>query len=86
MKPRNTKEEIIKVPVDILLDVLTVIVKERLRHEISQVYGNRGIVEISLYLSNDISKHEKVLDNIQNLLEEYNEYRYLQNEELNWKE
>lgn len=40
MKPRNTKEEIIKVPSDILLDVLTVIVKERLRHEISQVYGN----------------------------------------------
>ena len=43
MKPRNSKEEIIKVPSDILLDVLTVIVKERLRHEISQVYGNRGI-------------------------------------------
>ena len=86
MKPRNTKEEIIKVPSDILLDVLTVIVKERLRHEISQVYGNRGIVEISLYLSNDTSIHEKVLDNIQSIMEEYNEYRYSQNEELNWKE
>lgn len=86
MKPRNTKEESLKIPTDILLDVLTVIVKEHIRHEVTDVLESRGIVKVSLYLNNDLLKYQRVLQNIQNIIEEYNEYRYADNEELNWRD
>ena len=86
MKPRNTKEECIKIPTDILLDVLTIIVKEHIRQEIADVLESRGIVKVSLYLNENLLKHQKVLHNIQSIIDEYNEYRYSETEELNWKD
>ncbi|MBL7920689.1 MAG: hypothetical protein JNJ40_10270 [Bacteroidia bacterium] len=86
MKPRNTKEESLKIPTDILLDVLMIIVKEQIRHEVTDVLESRGIVKVSVYLNNDLLKHQRVLQNIQNIIEEYNEYRYADNEELNWRD
>lgn len=86
MKPRNTKEESLKIPTDILLDILTAIVKEQIRHEVTDVLESRGMVKISLYLNNDLLKHQRVLQNIQNIIEDYNEYRYSENEELNWRD
>ena len=86
MKPRNTQEECIKIPTDILLDVLTIIVKEHIRHEIADVLESRGIVKVSLYLNENLLKHQKVLHNIQSIIDEYNEYRYSETEELNWKD
>ncbi|MBS1652285.1 MAG: hypothetical protein JSU07_09775 [Bacteroidetes bacterium] len=86
MKPRNTKEESLKIPMDILLDVLTIIVKENVRHEVTDVLESRGIAKVSLYLNNDLLKHQRVLNNIQNIIEEYNEYRYSDNEEPSWRD
>lgn len=86
MKPRNTKEESLKIPTDILLDILMIIVKENIRHEVTDVMESRGMVKVSLYLNNDLLKHQRVLQNIQNIIEEYNEYRYSESEELNWRD
>ncbi len=86
MKPRNTIEESLKIPTDILLDVLTIIVKEHMRHEVTDVLESRGIVKVSLYLNNDLLKHQRILQNIQSIIEEYSEYRYSDIEELNWRD
>lgn len=86
MKPRNTKEESLKIPTDILLDVLMIIIKEHILHEVTDVLESRGIVKVSLYLNNDLLKHQRVLQNIQSIIEEYNEYRYADHEELNWRD
>lgn len=86
MKPRNTKEESLKIPTDILLDVLTIIVKEHMRHEVTDVLESRGIVKVSLYLNDNLLKQQRVLQNIQCIIEEYNKYRYSDYEELNWKD
>lgn len=84
MKPRNTTEESLKIPVDILLDVLTIVVREGIRHEATQVIESRSMVLLSLYMS-DLMKHQRALQNIQGIIEEYNEYRYSENEELSWR-
>ena len=86
MKPRNTIEESLKIPTDILLDVLAIIVKEHMRHEVTDVLESRGIVKVSLYLNNDLLKHQRILQNIQSIIEEYSEYRYSDIEELNWRD
>lgn len=86
MKPKNTTEESLKVPSDILLDVLAVIVKENIRHEITQVVESRSMVIVSVYLNDGSLKHQRAFQNMQNMLEEYNDYRYSENEELNWRD
>lgn len=86
MKPRNSIEEMLKVPSDILLDVLTIVAKEKIRHEIRQVIEGRGLVILSLYLSDSQLSQQRALQNIQNIIEEYNEYRYSENEEFNWRD
>ena len=87
MKPRNSNEESLKIPSDILLDVLRVVAKESLSHEVTQVIESRGLVFLSLYLNNNNTpKHQRALQNIQNILEEYNEYRYSENQESNWRD
>ncbi len=86
MKPRHTTEENLKIPSDILLDVLAVVAKESIRHEVTQVIENRGIILLSLYLNDNMLKHQRALQNIQNMIEEYNEYRYSENEESNWRD
>jgi hypothetical protein len=86
MKPKNTIEESLKVPSDILMDVLAVIVKETIRHEITQVIESRGMVILSVYLNDGSLKQQRALQNIQSMLEEYNEYRYSENEELDWRD
>lgn len=83
MKPRNTTDESLKVPVDILLDVLSVVVRESIRHEVTQVIESRSMVVLSLYLNKETQRHQRALQNIQNIIEEYNEYRYSENEEVN---
>ncbi len=86
MKPKNTTEESLKIPSDILLDVLAVIVKETIRHEINQVIESRSMVILSVYLNDGSLKQQRALQNIQSMLEEYNEYRYSENEELDWRD
>jgi len=86
MKPKNTTEESLKIPSDILLDVLAVIVKETIRHEITQVVEGRSMVILSVYLNDGSLKQQRALQNIQSMLEEYNEYRYSENEELDWRD
>lgn len=85
MKPKNTTEESIKVPSDILLDVLAIIVRERIRHEVTEVIESRNLAVLSVFVNDGSLKQQRALQNIQSLMEEYNEYRYSQNEELDWR-
>jgi len=86
MKPRNTTEEILKVPADVLLDILGIIVKESLKHEITQVIESRSIVVVAVFFDNGTLKQQRILQNIQNILEEYREYRWSNSEDINWRE
>ncbi|MBA3705109.1 MAG: hypothetical protein H0W84_04210 [Bacteroidetes bacterium] len=79
-------EEVIKVPQDLLIDVLSIILKENLKYEITQIQENRSIAVIAIGLDCNQSRQVKVFQNIQNHLHYYNDYRYGQNESINWRE
>jgi hypothetical protein len=80
------KEETIKVPADMLIDILTIIFKERLKYEILQIIENRAIAVIMIGVDENPSRQVKVIQNIHNLLSTYNDYRFGQDESLNWRE
>ena len=86
----NTKDEIseqtIKVPSDMLIDVLSIILKEDFKYEIIQVLENKSIAVLSIEIDNKQSRQAKAMQNIQNHLHAYNDYRFSENETLNWRE
>lgn len=86
MNTEREKEEIIKVPADMLMDILAIIVKEELSHEITEVLENRGIVHIAIGIDEKQPRQAKVIQNIRGLLSNYNQYRHRENQPLNWKE
>jgi len=86
MRTKNTNEEVIKVPLDMAIDLLAIIVRERIKHDIINVIESRSIIVVALYFDKGFSKQQSIMQNIQNLLEEYDEFRWSQNEQLNWRE
>lgn len=86
MRNMNLAEENIKVPQDVLIDVLAILIKEELNYEIAEVLENRAVAVISIRIDQSKSRQIKVVQNIQQLLTSYNEYRYSEDETLNWRE
>ena len=87
MKTREEKtEEVLKIPSDMLIDVLAIILKEGLEYELIQVLENRAVAVLAIRIDGKLSREGKALQNIQDLLSSYNEYRYSQDESFNWRE
>lgn len=86
MKTENEITEVVlKIPSDILMDILHIIVKEGLKHEVVQVVQNRGMAVMSVYYDKSVVRLQKVINNIQNILLDYQHYRSWENEEFNWR-
>ncbi len=86
MKDEEITEETLKIPLDMSIDIFAIIVKEGLKHEILEVIENRSLIIMAVQYNKKQSRHQKIKENIQELLQEYNEYRWEENEQLNWKE
>lgn len=82
---REITEEVLKIPADMLMEILTIIVKEGLKHEVIQVVQNRSLAILSVYYDKSVARAQKVMYNIQNILLDYQHYRTWENEELNWR-
>ena len=82
----NIAEESIKIPLDMMMDILTIIVKEELKHEIINVIPSRSLVTIELAYDRNNQRTEKAIKNIQALLADYQHYRLWEDEEVNWRE
>ena len=83
---KNIAEESLKIPIDMMMDILTIIVKEELKHEIINVVPNRSMVVMELAYERNNQRSEKAIQNIQALLADYQHYRLWEDEEVNWKE
>lgn len=83
---KNIAEETIKIPMDMMMDILIIVVKEELKHEIVNVIPNRNTVIIEIVYDRSNQRAEKAINNIQSLLAEYQQYRSWEHEEVNWKE
>lgn len=78
-------EESLCIPCDLLIDIFGIVVKETITHKVTQVIENRSLVYVSIYVNHSNIRHQQVLQNIQNLLQEYKEYRWEESEQLNWR-
>lgn len=83
---QNGSQEIIKIPGDVLIDILALIVRERIKHEVCEVIENRSLVMIALTPEQSNPRHQKALKNISQILEYYHEHRTEESEDLDWKE
>jgi hypothetical protein len=83
---KNIAEETIKIPMDMMMDILAIVVKEELKHEIVNIIPNRNMVILELTYERSNQRAEKAIKNIQTLLADYQHYRSWEHEEVNWKE
>jgi hypothetical protein len=79
-------EETLKIPLDILLDVLTIIVDEKLKYEVIEVSQNRSLVILVVFYKKSSIRDQKIIDNLENLILDYEHIRHSENEEFNWSE
>lgn len=82
---KEITEESFKVPTDMMMDVLFIIVKENLKHEIIEVLPNRNLIVIAVSYDKKSSRHLNVVSNIQSHIADYNQYRSWESEEFNWR-
>lgn len=82
---KEISEENFNVPSDMLMDILSIIVREELKHEVIEVLHNRSLVVIAISYDKNSKKLTRVLQNIQSLLEDYRHFRSGENEEINWR-
>ena len=80
-------EETVKIPIDMVVDVLAVIVKENLSHEIIQVIENRSLIVIAITYDKKFSRHQNTLYDIRTMLEDYTNFRSQEEEQenVNWR-
>lgn len=82
----NLSEENICIPGDLILEVLGIIVKEQLKHEITQISENKSLIYVSVYINRTETRQIKLMQNIQHILNEYKEFRWEESEQYNWRE
>lgn len=82
----NLNEENLCIPGDLILEILGIIVREQLRHEITQVSENKSLLYISVYINRSDNRHIKLMQNIRHILNEYKEFRWEESESYNWRE
>lgn len=82
----NQTEENLCIPLDLVVDIFGIIVRESIPHEVTEVVESRSLMYVSLYLHKSHNRHEPALQNIQRLLKEYKNYRWDEREHLNWRE
>ncbi len=86
MRSTNNTDELIKVPQDMLIDILSILLKEELKYDITEVLENRSVAVIAISIDGNKSRQLKAIQNIKELLNAYSEFRYSENETLNWRE
>ena len=83
---QNIIEENLSVPQDMILEILNVIIKENLKHQATQVVENRSLIYLSVFINDIDERHKKILQNLKWMLTEYNDMRWSECENLNWRE
>jgi mannitol/fructose-specific phosphotransferase system IIA component len=86
MKSTGIIDEMIKIPQDMILDILLILLKEELNYEITEVLENRAMAVFVIGIDQSKPRQLKALQNIQELLSAYHEFRFSENETLNWRD
>ena len=72
------------VPLDVLIDVLKIITEMELKNEITAINENKSFIEIKVEYQNGLGFHQRAIENIENILDDYNHYRF-EELETDWR-
>lgn len=78
--------EEIKIPVDVIIEVLAIVVKAKIKHGLLQVMENRSLVVMELVYETDDKTRAAAVQNIKDIISYYNEYRYDEIENSDWRD
>ena len=70
----NTTIKRYKVPQDVLMDILRILFRNNIKHQITGIQERENIVLLSVHLKQDDIKSEHAKENIAAILEDYSEY------------
>jgi uncharacterized membrane protein len=74
----------ITVPLDVLIDVLKIIMEMELKNEITAINENKSFIEIKVEYQNGLGFHQRAIENIENILDDYNHFRF-EEQETDWR-
>lgn len=83
MENRNTYKTF-SIPLDILTDIIKVLLQAELKNEITGANENKNFIDVKVEYQNGLGFHQKAIDNIENILDDYNHYRF-EEEETDWR-
>lgn len=72
------------VPLDVLIDVVSIIKETELKNEITGVNENKSFIELKIEYQNGLGFHQKAIANIESILDDYNHYRF-EEVETDWR-
>jgi hypothetical protein len=72
------------VPLDVLIDVVSIIKETELKNEITGVNVNRSFIELKIEYQNGLGYHQRAIENIESILDDYNHYRF-EELETDWR-
>lgn len=83
MESRNTYKTF-SIPLDVLTDIIKVLLQAELKNEITGANENKNFIDVKVEYQNGLGFHQKAIDNIENILDDYNHYRF-EEEETDWR-
>ena len=70
----NTNIKRYKVPQDILMDILRILFKNNIKHQITGIQERENIILLNVHLKQNNIKSEEAQENISSILEDYSQY------------
>ena len=83
MKDKN-RFKTLTVPLDILIHVVRIIKETELKNEITGVNENKSFIELKIEYQNGLGLHQRAIENIENILDDYNHFRF-EEQETDWR-
>lgn len=83
MESRNTYKTF-SIPLDVLTDIIKVLLQAELKSEITGANENKNFIDVKVEYQNGLGFHQKAIDNIESILDDYNHYRF-EEEETDWR-
>ncbi len=72
------------IPLDVLIDVINIVMETELKNEITAVNVNRSFIELKVEYQNGLGYHLRAIENIESILDDYNQYRF-EESETDWR-
>lgn len=72
------------IPLDILIDVVNIIKEAELKSEITGVNENKSFIELKVEYQNGLGFHQRAIENIESILDDYNHFRF-EEQETDWR-